>query len=389
MLRIPPARVVFPPSLRRRALAMIDEALATGELTLGRRTAQLEEEFARRHGVDHAVAVSSGTAALEIILRCLGVAGHEVLVPANTFFATAAAVVHAGGQPRLADVDPATFALSVATVEAALTDQTAGVVMVHIGGMVSPGAKAIADLCRDRQLFLVEDAAHAHGASAGGQPAGSFGVASAFSFYPTKVLTAGEGGIILTSHEGLRDEARIYRDQGKSGFHGGDHVRMGAAWRMSELHAAVALAHLSCLDEFLASRNAVAEIYDAGLAGMDGIAAVAPPPGCESNYYKYPALLRPGVDRAAFKARVRDRAVGLAGEVYAVPLHCQPVFAGLPHADLGVAEDVCRRHVCLPVHSDMTEEEAMFVLTALTAALEAAPSHWAPEAPPAPNEVAS
>ena len=369
MLTVPPARVVFPPSVRRRALAMIDEALTSGELTLGRRTAQLEEAFAARHGAAHAVAVSSGTAALEIILRCLGVEGMEVVVPANTFFATAAAVVHAGGRPRLADVDASTFALSAATVEAALTERTAGVVIVHIGGMVSPETKAIADLCRHRRLFFVEDAAHAHGASVGGQPAGAFGDAAAFSFYPTKVLTAGEGGIILTPHEGLRDEALIYRDQGKAGFLGGDHVRLGAAWRMSELHAAVALAHLSCLDEFLACRNAVAEIYHAGLAPIEGVAAVIPPPGCESNYYKYPAVLATRHTRAAVKARLRDLGVGLAGEVYATPLHRQPVFARLPRADLPVAEDVCARHICLPVHSDMAEKEARHVLSSLAAAL--------------------
>jgi dTDP-4-amino-4,6-dideoxygalactose transaminase len=374
VLTVPPARIVFPPDVRERILEMIDEALISGDLTLGRRTAQLEEEFAARHRVRHAVAVSSGTAALEIILRSLGVAGREVLVPANTFFATAAAVLHAGGEPRLADVDPSTFALSVATVEAALTENTAGVMMVHIGGVVSPETKAIADLCRERQLFFVEDAAHAHGAAVGGQPAGSFGIASAFSFYPTKVITAGEGGVILTDDEGLRDEARIYRDQGKAGFLGGDHVRLGAAWRMSELHAAVALGHLSCLDEFLACRNAVAETYDIGLAGLAGITAVTAPPGCESNYYKYPALLAPRIDRGRFKALTRERGVGLAGEVYASPLHHQPVFAGLARADLAVAEDICRRHVCLPVHSDMSEKETNHVLEVLEAALVMAAS---------------
>jgi len=202
-----------------------------------------------------------------------------------------------------------------------------------------------------------------------GRPAGGFGAAAAFSFYPTKVLTGGEGGVILTDDEGLADEARIYRDQGKAGFHGGAHVRMGAAWRMSELHAAVALAHLSCLDEFLACRNAVAEIYDAGLTGMRGITAVTPPPGCESNYYKYPALLDEGVDRAGLKARMRELGVGLAGEVYATPLHHEPVFAALPHAPLPVAEDVSARHICLPVHSDMAEKEATHVLDSLEAAL--------------------
>jgi dTDP-4-amino-4,6-dideoxygalactose transaminase len=370
VLSVPPARVVFPPDARRRALAMIEQALETGALTLGPFTAELEEAFAARHGVAHAVAVSSGTAALEIIFRSLGVEGREVLVPANTFFATAAAVVHAGGRPRLADVDRATLALSAATVEAALTQDTVGVVMVHIGGLVSPEVRLIRDLCRARGLFLVEDAAHAHGCALEGRAAGSFGVAGAFSFYPTKVTTAGEGGIILTGDEGLRDEARLYRDQGKANFLGGEHVRLGSAWRMSELHAAVALAHLSHLDDFLACRNQVAARYDEALAAVTDVEPVRLPIGCESNYYKYPALLAPGLDRAQLKARMRARGVGLSGEVYASPLHHQPVFAALGRADLAVAEDVCRRHICLPVYSDMVEKEAARVLSCLLEVLE-------------------
>lgn len=369
-MNVPPARVVFPPDARRQVLEWIDEALVTGALTLGPRTVELEEAFAARHGVPYAVAVSSGTAALEIVLRILGVDGREVLVPANTFFATAVAVLHAGGRPRLADVDPSTLALSADTVEAALTDETAGVVMVHIGGLVSPEVRAIRRLCDERGLFLVEDAAHAHGASVDGDAAGSFGVAGAFSFYPTKVLTAGEGGMIVTSDPALAAEARIYRDQGKDGFLGGDHVRMGAAWRMSELHASVALAHLRHLDDFIAVRRSVAAHYDEALPGVAGVTAVRPPAGCASNYYKYPVLLEPGIDRALVKARMRERGVGLSGEVYASPLHRQPVFADLPHGDLTFAEDVCRRHICLPVHSDMIEKEATYVLARLEETLD-------------------
>jgi dTDP-4-amino-4,6-dideoxygalactose transaminase len=369
-LNVPPARVVFPADARRQALAWIDEALVTGALTLGPRTVELEEAFASRHGVPYAIAVGSGTAALEIVLRILGVEGREVLVPANTFYATAAAVLHAGGRPRLADVDPRTLALSAATVEAALTDETAGVVIVHIGGLVSPDTEVVRRLCDARGLFLLEDAAHAHGASVGGRAAGSFGVAGAFSFYPTKVLTAGEGGMILTSDEGLAAEARIYRDQGKAGFLGGDHVRMGAAWRMSEVHAAIALAHLGHLDEHIAVRRQVAATYDAALAGMPGVTAVRPPGGCRSNYYKYPVLLDPALDRAALKAALRERGVGLSGEVYARPLHHEPVFGDLPHGDLSGAEDVCRRQICLPVYSDMVEKEAVYVLSMLGKTLE-------------------
>src|SRR6266480_5170451 len=183
-MNIPAARIVFSDDDRAAVLEMIDQSLQTGALTLGPYTRELEDAFRARHDASFAVAVSSGTSAIEIILRTIGVEGREVIVPANTFFATAAAVVHAGGVPRFADIDPGTFALSPATVEPVLDDSCAGVVIVHIGGFVSPDTAGLADLCRARGLWLLEDAAHAHGAAFAGRAAGSIGDAGAFSFYP-------------------------------------------------------------------------------------------------------------------------------------------------------------------------------------------------------------
>lgn len=372
--RIPAARIVFSDSDRAEILRLVDESLRLGSLTLGDVGRQFEEDFAGVHGARHAVAVASGTAALEIILRALGVAGKEVVVPANTFFATAAAVAHAGGAPRFADIDATTFALSADTVEAALTPATCAVIIVHIGGVISPGVEAVARLCEQRGLALIEDAAHAHGASLGGAPAGSWGRAAAWSFYPTKVVTSGEGGMITTADEELAREAAIFRDQGKASFLAGGHVRMGAAWRMSELHAAVGKVHLARLGDFVAARRAVGALYDEKLPALAGIEVPKLPAEVRSNYYKYPVLLAPGLDRAALKATMAgEHAVSLPGEVYATPLHLEPVFASVGSRPLPVAEDVCARQICLPVHSDMTEEEASRVVSALGACLDAAP----------------
>jgi dTDP-4-amino-4,6-dideoxygalactose transaminase len=370
---VPAARIVFPPEDRQAVLAMVDESLRTGSLTLGPHTSAFEEEFAARHGRKYATAVSSGTSALEIVFRTIGIEGRDVVVPTNTFFATAGAVVHAGGVPRFADVDPETMALSAATVEQALTAATAVVVLVHIGGLISPEVEAIDQLCRQHGVVLVEDAAHAHGSTLAGQAAGSFATAAAFSFYPTKVMTSAEGGMIVTDDEGIRDEALVYRDQGKAGFLGGDHVRMGYAWRMSELHAAVGLVHLRRLDEFLAVRRTAAAVYDRGLSANPAVEPLAIPPACGSNYYKYVALLDPALDRADVKRALRDDyGVSLSGEVYALPLHRQPVFAGYAGegADFPVADDVCARHICLPVHSDMPASEADYVVDSLRAVVQ-------------------
>jgi dTDP-4-amino-4,6-dideoxygalactose transaminase len=375
---------VFPASDRAEIAAAVTEMLASGALTLGPYTRRFETAFAAAHtGHDavpgpgpvtpapdgpHAVAVASGTAALTIALRAIGVDGREVVVPANTFYATAASILQAGGRPVFADVDAATFALNAATVAAALTPRTAAVVVVHIGGLISPQVDGLRALCDERGIALVEDAAHAHGSTFDGRFAGSFGAAAAFSFYPTKVVTSGEGGMVLTSSDELAQEARIYRDQGKGAFTANHHVRLGSAWRMSELHAATGLVHLRRMEEFIARRRAVAAHYDKALAGPDGLQPLAEPPGCRSNIYKYIALLPPGLDRGRFKSElVRRFHVHLSGEVYDLPLHRQPVLADYAGPPLPVAEELAARHVCLPVHSDMTDGEVDEVLTAVVA----------------------
>jgi dTDP-4-amino-4,6-dideoxygalactose transaminase len=365
---VPPARVVFPEDDRAEVTRRIDEALRSGTLTLGANTREFEDAFAAAQLMPYAVAVTSGTAAIEIVLRSLDVAGRDVIVPANTFAATAFATIAAGARPVFADVDASTMALSVETVSAALTPATVAVVLVHIGGLVSPDTPALRALCDERGIALVEDAAHAHGSTLDGTPAGSFGIAGTFSFYPTKVITSGEGGMIVTADARLRDEALAYRDQGKASFGANLHTHLGYAWRMSEVHAAIGLVHLRRLPEFLAVRSGVAARYDEGLRDNQVVTPLAMPPLSRSNYYKYVAMLADGIDRAALKAVLADRfGVRLSGEVYETPLHRQPVFATWADGPLPVAERVCGRHVCLPIHSDMSEAEATQVVDAFGA----------------------
>lgn len=352
-------------------LEQIDEALATGQLTLGRHVKAFEEEFAAQVGARHAVAVNSGTSSLEIPLRVFGVGGRTVLVPTNTFFATPAAVIHAGGRPRFVDADPATFAVSLAEIERRVTDDTAGVIVVHIAGVVTPEIEAIRDYCKSRSLFLLEDAAHAQGCALGDRAAGTFGDAAAFSFYPTKVMTSAEGGMIVTDDRRVYEEALIYRDQGKADFNSNFHTRLGYNWRMSEPHAVIGRSQLARLAEFVAARNRVARIYDEGLRDLVGVAAVPLPAGCRSNYYKYLAVLDPQFDRRTLKQTLREEyGVGLSGEVYESPCHLQPVFAEFAEGDFPRAAEICARHVCLPVYATMTDDDARYVVASLGGALE-------------------
>src|SRR3954453_12658103 len=368
-LRVPPAQVHIPASDRAEILQRIDAAMASGQLTLGAIGRELEERFAAHHGAAHAIAVNSGTSAIEIPLRALGVHGKEVLVPTNTFFATATAVIAAGARPRFVDCDRATMAVDVESARAAIGPDTAGLGVVHIGGLVTPAIAELRRLCDEHGIFLFEDAAHAHGSSYGDKMAGTFGVASSFSFYPTKVITAAEGGIILTDDDHLADEARAYRDQGKASFTANVHTHLGYNWRMSEPHAAIALSQLGRLDEFIAHRQRIAKIYDDALGELE-LTPLQVPSDASCNYYKYIAFLREGVDRAALKQTLRnEHGVGLSGEVYELPLNKQPVFEPWVDGPLPAAERICASHICLPISAVLTEEQAELVVASLRTVL--------------------
>lgn len=365
---VPAARVEFDAAARTEILDRVDRSLASGALTLGPHGAALEE-LARPWTGRPTAAVSSGSAALEIALRIVGVEGRTVLVPANTFFATAASTIRAGAAVDLVDTEPVGLGMDPAALRAALDahPDTAAVVPVHIAGLLSPALPELLALCAERGVAVVEDAAHAIGATLDGVPAGSFGRLAAFSLYPTKVVTSGEGGLLSAADPADLDQVLRYRDQGKTAFDSNVHGLLGSNWRMSELHAATGIAHLERLAGFLERRRELARWYDEHLAGLPGLRPHPEPAGVTGNVYKYVALLDDGVDRAALKRRLAERhGVRLAGEVYDTPLHRQPYLAArFAGRCFPVAERFADRHVCLPVFPSMTAAQRTAVLRAL------------------------
>jgi dTDP-4-amino-4,6-dideoxygalactose transaminase len=367
MMKIPSARIVFSEQDKKEILKSIEESLTTGQLTLGKNGVAFEEEFKKTSGTQYAVAVNSGTSALEITLRALHIQGKEVLVPTNTFFATPAAVQHAQGIVKFVDMDPVTLSFNMDILTQNVTKKTAAIIVVHIGGNITSDMSELINFCNESGIHLIEDAAHAHGSTLDGKAAGGFGIASSFSFYPTKVITAGEGGMIATNDAKIVEEAKKYRDQGKASFLENKHDRLGYNWRMSELHAAVGRVHLKHLPEFIEERRKIAKKYDEGLKRIKGIKSLAVNSGCWSNYYKYIAILEKGIDRLQLKKTLREKHnVSLSGEVYELPCHLQPIFQnGYKKENFPAAEEFCRRHVCLPVYQGMTDEEIDYVLSAL------------------------
>ncbi|RLG17571.1 hypothetical protein DRN63_02845 [Nanoarchaeota archaeon] len=371
---IPPVKPYFPPEDIEEIKKHVENILKSGMLTLHTYTKEFEKLFAKICNVRNAIAVNSGTAALEIALRCMKLnPGDEVLVPTNTFSATAAAIIFAGGKPRFTDIDPSTLCIDAENVQKNLTDKTRGVIVVHIGGLVCPDIKAIREICQDRRLFLIEDAAHAHGSGIDGKPAGSLGDVGCFSFYPTKVMTTGEGGMITTNDDTIAERARILRDQGKEDFSSNRIVELGYNWRMQEISAAIGIVQLKRLPEMLERRNEIARYYDREFSRVNGLNPIITPKNIINSYYKYVLILDHGIDREQLKEKLREKGVRCSGEVYWPPLHLQPIYQRIlktKQGDFPKAEDVCRRMICPPIYTGMTLEDAKYVVDKFKEVLE-------------------
>lgn len=368
MTKVPAQEIVIANEDRDSILADIAALLAAGQLSAGENVERFEDDFARYVGARHAIAVSSGTTALELTLLALGVRGRSVIVPANTNFATFIAAWRAGARVVLADVDADTLAPRRSDLAAVVTSDTVAVLLVHMGGMITHQILDIVQWCLQHDIALVEDAAHAHGSRLSGRHAGTFGMAGAFSFFATKVMTAGEGGMVVTDDSDLASEIRLYRNLGKAEAWVSHHSRMGTNGRMSELAAVVGRHQLARLDEHVLARRSVADAYARALADVPGITLLKP--WHPYSGYKVVCQLAADVDRVALKSRLAAAGVQLAGEVYAEPLHVQPVLAE-QYGQLRFpgAEMACSRQVCLPVYPTLDPDRLQLASSVLAQCL--------------------
>ena len=367
-MNVPSAKIVFSDIDKKEILKKMDEILTSGYLTLGKYVKDFENKFAEYIGLKYAVGVSSGTSSIEIILRSLKIKDSSVVVPTNTFAATAFAVDHSKNKIIFADC-AYDFNIDPDSLNEVISKDTKALILVHIGGNISNNIEEIKEKCEDNKIILIEDAAHAHGSSFKGIKAGAFGYASSFSFYPTKVITSGEGGMILTDDKKLYEKACQFRDQGKESFFSNKIVEMGYNWRMSEIHAVIGIEHLKCLDSFIEDRRRIAEIYNRRLKEIKNVQVLELKEVMKSNYYKYIAVLKKGIDRVSLKKELKKKFnVSLSGEVYDVPLHLQPIFKKVcktKKGDFPVSEDLCSRQICLPNFATMTNEQANYVIDSL------------------------
>ncbi|MGB8217141.1 MAG: DegT/DnrJ/EryC1/StrS family aminotransferase [Candidatus Methanoperedens sp.] len=372
-MKIPILRIPFTDEEISSAQNSIGEVLKSGQLAMGKYVAEFERKFAEFVGTKYAIGVNSGTSALEICLRAMDVRNSSVIVPTNTFMATATSVIHAGGKVIFSDVLKKDLCMDPENLKEKIQKNTKAVILVHIGGIISSELKAIQEICEDHKLALIEDAAHAHGSTIDGKKAGALGIAGAFSFYPTKVMTCGEGGMITTDNEDIYKSALMLRDHGKPDHRFNKHTEFGYNWRLSEIHAIIGLEQMNKIDWILSERRRVARIYDETLRDVEGIELIKMPINIESSYYKYIVYLKEELNKDHVKDKMNSEyEVELTGEVYADPCHSQPVFKKYPEMMLNEesdkfpgAEYVCNRHICLPLYPGLTEEEISYVVESL------------------------
>ncbi len=329
----------------------VDRVLRSGMLAQGPEVKAFEEEFSAHVGGRHCVAMNSGTSALHLGFIAAGIKpGDEVIVPSFSFAATANSVVLAGGVPIFADIDPKTFNMDPDHVETLITQKTKAIMPVHLYGHIA-AMDRFEEISAKHGLLLIEDAAQGHLASLNGRNSGEFGIVASFSFYPTKNMTAGEGGMVVTDNAEVARMLRLLRNQGQEIRYQNEVI--GFNTRMTDIHAAIGRVQLAKLPGWTKQRQENAAFLDANLKGV-----ITPflAPGTTHSYHQYTVRI-PGGDSAkrdAFMAKIGEKGVG-SGVYYPTPIHRLPSFKldlNLPETELVIKE--C---VSLPVHPSLTKDE--------------------------------
>jgi perosamine synthetase len=365
-----PRRGIIPvcePTLSGNELKYVTDAVETNWISsAGDYIPRFEALFAQKVAAAYGVACVNGTVALHLALATLGLEpGDEVIIPAFTMIATANAVTYLGARPVLVDSEPHTWNLDLNQVEDAITPRTRAIVPVHTYGH-PVDMDPLNAIAQKHGLFVLEDAAEAHGAQYKGRPVGSLGDAAAFSFYGNKIITTGEGGMVTTDREDVARLAWNLRDHAFSTERHFWHKFLGYNYRMTNLQAAIGLAQTEQLEAFVAARRANAAHYTRLLRQIPGI--VTPPEAAWATnvFWMYGILLEPefGLSRDELRAGLARR--GIETRTFFIPMHCQPIYFDHYRGQrFPVAEDLCRRGLYLPSASSLTQEEIETVVEAV------------------------
>ncbi|MCD6555196.1 MAG: DegT/DnrJ/EryC1/StrS family aminotransferase [Anaerolineae bacterium] len=359
------------PDLNEDDIQAVVDVLRSGRLALGPRTRAFEEALANYVGVHHAVAVNSGTSALHLLVRALGLGpGDEVLVPSFTFAASVNALLFERVTPVFVDVEPETYNLDPQDLARKVTPHTKAIMAVDVFGHPAEW-DAILNVAEQYGLKIIDDACEALGAEYRGRKLGQFGDAATFAFYPNKQMTTGEGGIIVTDDDEIAALCRSMRNQGRAAMGAWlEHVRLGYNYRMDEMSAALGLSQFQRLETFLRKRAQVARMYTERLDGLDWVRPPVVKPHVRMSWFVYVVTLAEGLERDAVIEQMARRGIPTRG--YFAPIHTQPYIRqmlGDLTGTLPVTESIARRTLALPFHNNMSSTEVEAGVTALEAAV--------------------
>jgi perosamine synthetase len=347
---------VAKPLIEKEERAAVDRILKSGMLAQGPEVAAFENEFSNVVGHRQCITVNSGTSGLHISLTAVGIKkGDEVIVPSFTFAATANSVALTGATPVFVDIDPQSFNIDPIAIEAAITPRTRAIQPVHLYGQ--PAAmKEIMAIAARHSLLVIEDAAQAHMAALDGTPVGAFGIAGVFSFYPTKNMTSGEGGMISTADGAVARQCRLLRNQGMERRY--ENEVIGFNTRMTDIHAAIGRVQLTKLAGWTAQRRSNAKFLDENLKGVVVPYVV---PGAFHVYHQYTIRII-GHDRDLFAAEMTKRGVG-NGVYYPTPVHRLPAFG---HTfDLPETTRASREVLSIPVHPSLSKGDLETIVSVI------------------------
>lgn len=350
------------PDIGKKEIRAVVEVLKSGKLAQGEVVASFESEFSKLHNGWHAIATNSGTSALHLALLSLGIGpGDEVIVPSFTFAATANAVRLTGAHPVFADIEPDYFCIDPSYIEQLINSRTKAIIPVHLYGQIA-NMSALKDIAAKYDLLVVEDAAQAHFAEFSGIRAGNLGDAAAFSFYPTKNMTSGEGGMIVTLSETVNRSARLFRNQGMIERYKNEVI--GFNNRMTDIHAAIGRVQLQKLEKYTNLRSSNANFLSSGLENV-----ITPKIRANSRhvFHQYTIIL-PDHDRDAFSVELKKLGVD-SGVYYPIPVHKLPSF--LSKEELPVTNEVMSKCLSLPVHPKLTNRELEKIITAVNSVAKA------------------
>ena len=338
--------------------------------SMGEKVTEFENIFSNYVGANYAVGTSSCSAALEIALRVAGVgSGDEVIIPSQTFIATGSAVVREGASPIFCDIDPRYYCMGLEQLKKKISKNTKAVILVHMAGMISPDALLIKVFCQKNNIILIEDAAHAIGASINGIFAGNIGDIGCFSFYPTKIITTSEGGMLVTSSREMFEKANSFRNRGRDMQAKREiYSRLGSNNRMTEIAALLGISQMRFLDIFLEKRRNIANVYDEYIQLSDLSNLVKPinvPADINHSYWRYLVTLDPLISREFIKEELLKDQIA-SDWAYYPPVHLQPYFIENYKTFRGlcpVSEDILERNICLPINPTMSQDDSLFVIS--------------------------